>query len=120
MSGIQEMPCVSLVNYDLSDTGKYVLAKVKVRGENDKFVLFSNTEYISHGRNFDALQDLIDELGLQEGDEIKCLGGGRLTYSETEKTIRIWGASIEFGPADQETVLALLKQAFPDFTVVVD
>lgn len=65
-------------------------------------------------------EDLCQSCDCGAGVQLKCLGGGRISASLADKTIRIWDRSGSFGlePEREIRTAALLQAAFPEHRII--
>lgn len=52
------------------------------------------------------------------GVPMRCIGGGRIQHDAAAKTILVYGYSVQFGRANHERAVELLKAAFPDYASI--
>jgi phosphohistidine phosphatase len=96
---------------------KYVQIRVyrddgeETREEKDLVRGYTFAEY--HADVYDRTEAEVTEAGL----DCECLGGGRIEHSEERRYIKVYGYSMGFGKANHERSVAILKRAFPDYTI---
>ncbi len=88
--------------YILIEAGVGEAARVLVRGT-------SSAEY--------HIQVLEGARKQHPGVPMRCLGGGRIEHEPAAKRILVYGYSVQFGRANHELAVELLKAAFPAYQV---
>ncbi|KAK3254241.1 hypothetical protein CYMTET_36538, partial [Cymbomonas tetramitiformis] len=68
-----------------------------------------------HTHILEHAQREVEPLELQE---VVCVGGGRITY--TDDAIKVYGESSAFGPADHGQTMKLLRAEFPFHDITYD
>lgn len=86
---------------------------IVIENERDEMIVYADDE-----PRFDYHRELLAEYRHESGLRARCIGGGRISFKETEKVIRIWDSSGDFGyEPDRNVTLAALKLAYPGFDV---
>lgn len=105
---LSELPVVII---DEEGGYKFIVAKVS-EGEASKLVVRANASCELH-------RYILSKLELEaSGLNARCIGGGRIEINPTNKTIKIWGKSGDFGlEPDRANTVRMLSGAFPDFKI---
>ncbi|XP_050429366.1 14 kDa phosphohistidine phosphatase-like [Adelges cooleyi] len=103
---------------ELDNRGRYKYILVKVTDQNDsannsKYVVRGGRQFEYHADIYDNLKKCINPVELNVTTQI--LGGGWVEHGE--KSILVEGASVQYGPADHNISVDVLKKAYPDFRV---
>ncbi len=92
---------------------KYIVAEV-IGGDNKKIVVRGDVWCKYHKDIFSLLKRELN--GIAVG--VVCLGGGRINMNSSNKVIRVYDLSGEYGvEPDREQTVRMIKLAFPDFEV---
>lgn len=107
---------IPAVDIDAEGVFKYVLLRVE---SGDKATL------VVRGHEWAPFHDDIVQAHKQQlrggaGGEalhVSCVGGGRIRHEPGTKTLFVYGYSQGYGRADHAASVALLKAAYPDYSV---
>ncbi|XP_050521107.1 14 kDa phosphohistidine phosphatase-like isoform X2 [Daktulosphaira vitifoliae] len=103
---------------ELDNGGRYKYILVKVTDHNNDSNLF---KYVVHGgRQFEYHADIYDHLKktikpVELNVTTKMMGGGWVEHGD--KSILVEGASVQYGPADHNITVEILKKKYPDYQV---
>lgn len=99
---------------DPAEGYKFIVAQLTDGNGGKRLVVRANQDCSYHRDILALLRREVRPHGL----DAHCTGGGRIEINPTEKTIRIWDSSGDFGEEDdrKETV-RMLQVAFPDYQV---
>ncbi|UJR31350.1 hypothetical protein I4U23_018846 [Adineta vaga] len=116
MGKIDEISRVS--NVDIAEAGccKYLLIEVSGCGSTygqSKLVVRGDASCAYYADIFDKLKRQINENELR----LDCKGGGRIQVDPATRTITVYGRSQEFGQADHEKTVEILRRKYPQWTV---
>ncbi|MGH0125482.1 UNVERIFIED_CONTAM: hypothetical protein FKN15_054579 [Acipenser sinensis] len=106
---------VSAVEIDPEGVFKYILVRVKVKGDAGEYkdIVRGTQSAEFHNHIFEKINPDLEKLGL----ECNCLGGGKIEHNSTEKKIRVFGLSTGFGKADHSVTVEKLKTVFTDYEI---
>ena len=86
---------------------------VVLQNEKGEHVVFADDD-----RRYGFHRDLLAQYQKESGLQAECIGGGRISFDEEEKAIKIWGCSGDFGrEPDRKETVQVLQGAYPDFDV---
>lgn len=105
-----EIEKVRIENKGIGKAAKFIIAELKRADGQVAYVLRANGLAVYH-------KDIYEEV-LVETDykyQISVKGGGKLYYSNYDKTIWVWGVSHDYGPPEYQMTLDLLEARYPDF-----
>jgi|SRR3989338_2917486 len=111
---LDEVPVVAL---ELGGHRKFIVARLTDAGGREKIVFRAQRKVSVH---IDLVRDLEDEV---EGSQIRvrCIGGGIMFSSAEENIISLAGYSQKYDrEPDRASTVAMLKEAYPGFTVKPD
>ncbi|CAF1307316.1 unnamed protein product [Adineta steineri] len=105
---------------DIAEAGccKYILIEVRNYGttyEQSKLVVRGDASCAYHADLLDKLKSQINQKELT----IECIGGGRIRVDPATRTISVYGQSQEFGEADHQQTVEILKKKYPQWTIEV-
>ncbi|KAI3378662.1 hypothetical protein SNEBB_005590 [Seison nebaliae] len=92
---------------------KYMLMKNK---KDSKYYIRS---YDGCNFHYEIMEKFQKQNGLKSKEVDSC-GGGRITFLSKDKQIKIYGHSVDFGPADHNIGAKMLKEYYNDFTVIAE
>lgn len=91
------------------------LRKLTTAGKVSKTILRGDARAAYHTHILEHAQREVERLELQE---VVCVGGGRITY--TDDAIKVYGHSSAFGPPDYGRTMKLLRAEFPFHDITHD
>lgn len=102
------------VNID-TGTFKYVLCQIfeSDTEDNSKHVVRGDKNCEFHEDVWNKLKKPLREYNLRG----KCVGGGRIEHDPDEKTLKVYGHSYQYGKANHELTVEILKKKYPDYTI---
>jgi len=97
-----------------SSDNKYIIGRIKNSATKEKTLVLVSTDRKYHSM---IVGDFMETLSPSESFHV--LGGGILTIDKSAKTIRTYGQSGSYGPADQSVVETILRKSggFEDYTL---
>ncbi|CAF1248434.1 unnamed protein product [Adineta ricciae] len=103
---------------DIVDAGccKYLLIEVNNCGTaygQSKLVVRGDASCTYHA---DILEKLEKQINTKEL-VLNCKGGGRIQVDPATRTISVYGRSQEFGRADHEKTVEILRKSYPQWTI---
>ncbi len=108
---------VATVMLELGDSRKFIVARLTDADWHEKIVFRAQRRVLAH---LGLVLDLQDEV---EKHQVKvwCIGGGHMLSSVEAKTISITGHSQDYRrEPDRAATVAMLKEAYPGFTISSD
>ncbi|CAF2500551.1 unnamed protein product [Rotaria sp. Silwood2] len=115
---IREISDVSDVDIGEAGCFKYILIEVRDRGATygqSKFVVRGDAACAYHADVLDIMKNQIDPTKLK----LNCKGGGRIRVDPQIRTISVYGYSVDFGRADHEKTVEILKKKYPEWTIEI-
>ena len=94
---------------------RYVLAVIKDTNGNSKLIARADN-LSSHNDIFETFTPDIFE---QFRTHPKPMGGGFISFNESEKSIKIYGTSTGFGQADHKKMAEILASAYPGWRIEI-
>ncbi|XP_034036715.1 14 kDa phosphohistidine phosphatase [Thalassophryne amazonica] len=103
------------VEIDPEGTFKYILVRVKVKGDDGvhKDIVRGTKSAEYHNHIFEKVSPAVEALGM----ECKCLGGGKIEHNSKDKKLRVFGESTGYGKADHSVSAEKLKNTFTDYDI---
>jgi hypothetical protein len=105
---------VRIENKGIGKAAKFIIAEMK-KGDNPAEEVLRADGLASFHK--DIYQALLVDTDYKY--QIKVNGGGKLYYSEYDKTIWVWGASHDYGPPEYQLTIDLLEKRYPDYKITL-
>ena len=110
MANITSIPEVEFVS---ENTFKFIVAEVSDSTGMTKLILRADQDLPRHNNILERLRAQA-EIGLS----FYCLGGGFIRFNKEEKTIQVFGESLDFKrEPDRNRTVRMLQATYPDFQV---
>lgn len=112
--GPVELEKVRIENKGIGKAAKFIIAELKKGDEPPQAVLRANGLAVLHKNIYEGI--LVDT---DYKYQITVKGGGKLYYSDYDKTIWVWGYSHDYGPPEYQLTMDLLEKRYPDFKITL-
>ncbi len=110
LSGIRDVQIGSGV---AGNPKKFIMVKVS-EGATTKLI-FKSERLDLHSDIYNQMLGEIDQTKLK----LNVMGGGKVYLNLEEKTIWLWGLSMDFGPPEYKDAKVLLQKGYPDFNITI-
>ncbi|XP_003394282.1 sex-regulated protein janus-A-like [Bombus affinis] len=103
---------------DIDDHGKFKYVLIKVFDERKNVFKHIVRGYLGHERHYEIYREVAFKVDTIRDLRTSCVGGGKIEHDPDKKTIKVYGYSVDFGMADHELSVSLLKKKYPDHTII--
>ncbi|HPY75957.1 MAG: hypothetical protein KBC30_10800 [Planctomycetes bacterium] len=90
---------------------KYIVVTLYDEQGTEHTLFRADTSKIMHYQIMKTLRQNLNH-------HVECQGGGHLQYDEIHKTIQLFGTSCQYGSEDRWRTVRILKNHFPDWTII--
>lgn len=109
------LPIIPSVDIDDKGNYKYILIEIQHKTETEPRQIVRGYNWGEY--HADIFGKVNDELRLA-GYECSCKGGGWIEHAPEKKTIRVYGYSVSYGPADHQKTVSLLQDRYSDYSSI--
>ncbi|XP_076276925.1 14 kDa phosphohistidine phosphatase [Lasioglossum baleicum] len=99
------------------ETGRFKYILINVKDETTKASKPIVRGYVRSSWHSDIFDETCEQLKSHSSLKAKCVGGGRIEHDPDERTIKVYGYSQGFGPADHAVSVEILKKKYPDYKI---